>query len=144
MLNIKKDWLNPDWTFKDNARSKLRNLTKAWNEEKLARLEKVIPWISNDLKALDVWLTVERASKQWVWQYSKWVLAWSLPAWVANPLAWLAWLGLWVLSTPKNYVKLIEAYPDIVAKLEAWKDLLPSDMNKLQSLASRLQDWMEE
>ena len=144
MQQIKKDWLNPDWTFKDNARSKLRNLTKAWNEEKLARLEKVIPWISNDLKALDVWLTVERASKQWVWQYSKWVLAWSLPAWVANPLAWLAWLGLWVLSTPKNYVKLIEAYPDIVAKLEAWKDLLPSDMNKLQSLASRLQDGMEE
>jgi hypothetical protein len=55
MQQIKKDWLNPDWSFKDTARSKLRNLTKAGNEEKLARLEKVIPWITKDLQALDVW-----------------------------------------------------------------------------------------
>lgn len=143
MQQIKKDWLNADWTFKDNARSKLRNLTKAWNEEKLARLEKVIPWITNDLKALDVALTIEKASKQWVWQYSKWILAWSIPAWIANPIAWGAWVVLWVLSSPKNYVKLIEAYPDIAQKLSAWQELLPSDMNKLQSWASRIEDWME-
>lgn len=142
MQQIKKDWLNADGTFKDNARSKLRNLTKAWNEEKLARLEKAIPWITNDLKALDVALTIEKASKQWVWQYSKWILAWSIPAWVANPIAWGVGVVLWVLSSPKNYVKLIEAYPDIAQKLSAWQELLPSDMNKLQSLASRLQDWM--
>lgn len=144
MQQIKKDWLNADGTFKDNARSKLRNLTKAWNEEKLARLEKVIPWITQDLKALDVALTIEKASKQWVWQYSKWILAWSIPAWVANPIAWGVWVVLWVLSSPKNYVKLIEAYPDIAEKLAAWQELLPSDMNKLQSWASRIQDWMEE
>ena len=152
MQQIKKDWLNPDGTFKDNARSKLRNLTKAWNEEKLARLEKVIPWITQDLKALDVWLTVEKASKQWVWQYSKSIVWWGIPStlWAAfvNPVAWVvSWLataGLLILTTPKNYVKLVEAYPDIVAKLQAWQDLLPSDMAKLQSLASRIQDWMEE
>ena len=144
MQQIKKDWLNADGTFKDNARSKLRNLTKAWNEEKLARLEKAIPWITNDLKALDVALTIEKASKQWVWQYSKWILAWSIPAWVANPIAWGVWVVLWILSSPKNYVKLIEAYPDIAEKLSAWQELLPSDMNKLQGWASRIQDWMEE
>lgn len=140
MAQIRKDWLNPDGTFKDSARSKLRNLTKAWNEEKLARLEKLMPWISNDLKALDVWLTIERAAKQGVWQYSKWVLAWSLPAWIANPIAWLAGLWLWILSTPKNYVKLIEVYPDIANKLEAWTNLSAFDVNRLQQLAVRLED----
>ena len=146
MQEIKKDWLNPDGTFKDNARSKLRNLTKAWNEEKLARLEKLIPWITQDLKALDVWLTVERATKQWVWQYSKsiWVAwtVWSLASW--NIPALLASIWVWILATPKNFVRVLEAYPDIAAKLQAWQELLPSDMAKLQSLASRIQDWVEE
>jgi hypothetical protein len=146
MQQIKKDWLNPDWTFKDNARSKLRNLTKAWNEAKLERLEKVIPWITNDLKALDVWLTVEKATKQWVWQYSKsiWVAGtvWALASW--NVPALLASIWVWILATPKNFVRVLEAYPDIAEKLSAWQELLPSDVAKLQSLASRIQDWMEE
>jgi len=145
MQQIKKDWLNPDGTFKDSARSKLRNLTKAWNEEKLARLEKLIPWITQDLKALDVWLTVERATKQWVWQYSKsiWVAGtiWSLASW--NIPALLASIWVWILATPKNFVRVLEAYPDIAEKLQAGQELLPSDMVKLQSLASRIQDWME-
>ena len=146
MQQIKKDWLNPDWTFKDNARSKLRNLTKAWNEAKLERLEKVIPWITNDLKALDVWLTVEKATKQWVWQYSKsiWVAGtvWALASW--NVPALLASIWVWILATPKNFVRVLEAYPDIAEKLSAWQELLPSDVAKLQSLAARIQDWMEE
>ena len=146
MQQIKKDWLNSDWTFKDNARSKLRNLTKAWNEAKLERLEKVVPWITNDLKALDVWLTVEKATKQWVWQYSKsiWVAGtiWALASW--NVPALLASIWVWILATPKNFVRVLEAYPDIAEKLSAWQELLPSDVAKLQSLASRVQDWMEE
>lgn len=144
---IKKDWLNPDWTFKDNARSKLRNLTKAWNEARLERLEKLLPWITNDLKALDVWLTVEKVTKPTVWLYSKWQrIGWWLigagATW--NIPALLAWVWLSILTTPKNFVKVLEAYPDIVSKLQAWQELLPSDMAKLQSLASRIQDWMEE
>ena len=142
MQQIKKDWLNPDWSFKDTARSKLRNLTKAWNEEKLARLEKVIPWITKDLQALDVWLTIDRATKQWVWQYAKNIWLWSTLAFAASwniPAALVsAWVG--ILSTPKNFVRLIEAYPDIVEKLQAWWELLPSDMNRLQALATRLSE----
>jgi hypothetical protein len=152
MQQIKKDWLNPDWSFKDTARSKLRNLTKAGNEEKLARLEKVIPWITKDLKSLDVGLTVERAAKQGVWQYAKGIMWWGITStlWATaiNPVAWvISWLWsawLWILTSPKNYVKLIESYPDIVSKLEAWKKLLPADINKLQSLASRIEDGFEE
>ncbi len=142
MQQIKKDWLNPDWSFKDTARSKLRNLTKAGNEEKLARLEKVIPWITKDLQALDVWLTIDRATKQWVWQYAKNIWLWSTLAFAASwniPAALVsAWVG--ILSTPKNFVRLIESYPDIVEKLQAWWELLPSDMNRLQALATRLSE----
>jgi hypothetical protein len=151
MEKIQKDWLNSDWTLKDTARSKLRNLTKAGNEERLARLEKVIPWITKDLQALDVWLTIDRATKQWVWQYAKQIIsAW---AWASffNPAVWGTAIAIWILSNPKNYVKIIEKYPDIAKnfwdiaeKLQAWKDLLPSDMNRLQSLASRLEDGIEE
>lgn len=145
MAEIRKDRLNPDWTFRDNARSKLRNITKAWNEERLARLEKMIPWITNDLKALDVGLTIERATKQWVWQYSKsiWV-AWTIGALASwNIPAALVSAWVWILATPKNFVKVVQAYPDIVSKLQAWQELLPSDINRLQSLASRIQDWAE-
>lgn len=146
MEKIQKDWLNSDWTLKDTARSKLRNLTKAGNEERLARLEKVIPWITNDLKALDVGLTIDRATKQWVWQYAKNIWLWSTIAFAASwniPAALVsAWVG--ILSTPKNFVRLIEAYPDIVEKLQAWQNLLPTDVNRLQSLAARLADTVEE
>jgi hypothetical protein len=37
-------------------------------------------------------------------------------------------------------VRVLEAYPDIAEKLQAGQELLPSDMVKLQSLASRIQD----
>ena len=152
MEKIQKDWLNSDWTLKDTARSKLRNLTKAWNEERLARLEKVIPWITKDLQALDVWLTIERATKQWVWQYAKQIItAW---AWASlfNPTIWIPAIVVWILSNPKNYVKLMEYAPDVVEKISSsiskwtnvFQDLLPSDINRIQSLAARLEDGFEE
>ena len=152
MEKIQKDWLNSDWTLKDTARSKLRNLTKAWNEERLARLEKVIPGITKDLQALDVWLTIERATKQWVWQYAKQIItAW---AWASlfNPTIWIPAVVVWILSNPKNYVKLMEYAPDVVEKISSsiskwtnvFQDLLPSDINRIQSLAARLEDGFEE
>jgi hypothetical protein len=71
MREIKRDWFDSNGNLKDNARSKLRNLTKAGNEERLNRLEKIAPGIKNDLKALDVAQTIERATKQSVGQYAK-------------------------------------------------------------------------
>lgn len=143
---MNKDWYDSNWKIKDSARSKLRNITRAWNEEKLSRLEKIAPWITQDLKALDVALTVEKATKQWVWQYAKWFwaggIAWAIVTWQWG--AALAGIGLWILATPKNFIRIMEAYPDIAEKLSAWQELLPSDVNRLQALASRIQDWVEE
>ena len=140
---MKKDWFNPDGTIKDNARSKIRNLTKAGNEAKLERLESIAPGITQDLKALDVALTVEKASKQGVGQYSRSILEGSVLGWVVHPGLWVAWAVLRVLSSPKVYVRLIEDLPDIAEKISAWQELLPSDYTKLTSWASRIQDGME-
>ena len=146
MREIKRDWFDSNGNLKDNARSKLRNLTKAWNEERLARLEKLAPWITQDLKALDVAQTIDRATKQSVWQYAKgaWIAGGGMALVTWNIPAALVSIWVWILATPKNFIKLVEAYPDIVEKLSAWSELLPSDMERLQALATRLQDGMVE
>ena len=145
MQQIRKDWLNPDWTLKDSARSKLRNLTKAGNEERLARLEKLVPGITDDLKALDVGLTVQRATWQGVGQYAKGGL---ITAWITtamhNPALGIPMAIAWVFATPKNFVKLIEMYPDIGNKIQLWIKLNAWEINRLEALASRIQDWVIE
>lgn len=142
---MKKDRFNPDGTIKDNARSKIRNLTKAWNEARLERLEKIVPWITQDLKALDAALTVEKLTKNSVWQYYKW---WGIVLWIKSlfsgniPAAiWFTAVG--ILATPKNFVKLIQREPAIASKLMNWDTLTPADISRLQAIASRLEDGME-
>jgi type I site-specific restriction-modification system R (restriction) subunit len=47
---LKKDWFTKDGKLKDNALSKIRNLTNKGNEAKLERLEKQFPGITRALK----------------------------------------------------------------------------------------------
>lgn len=142
---MKKDRFDSNGNLKDNARNKLRNLTKAWNEEKLARLESIAPGITQDLKALDVGLTVQKATGQWVGQYAK---GWLITAWITtaihNPQLGIPMAVAWVFATPKNFVKLIELYPDIGSKIQWWVKLSAADISKMQALASRLVDTVEE
>ncbi len=142
---MKKDRFNSDGTIKDNARSKIRNLTKAWNEARLERLEKIAPWITQDLKALDAALTVEKLTKNSVWQYYKW---WGIALWIKSlfsgniPAAiWFTAVG--ILATPKNFVKLIQREPAIASKLMNWETLTSADISRLQAIASRLENGME-
>ena len=142
---MKKDRFNSDGTIKDNARSKIRNLTKAWNEARLERLEKIAPWITQDLKALDAALTVEKLTKNSVWQYYKW---WGIALWIKSlfsgniPAAiWFTAVG--ILATPKNFVKLIQREPAIASKLMNWDTLTSADISRLQAIASRLEDGIE-
>lgn len=142
MRQIKKDWFDSNGNIRDNARSKIRNLTKAGNEERLARLERLYPWITQDLKALDAALTVEKLTKNSVWQYYKW---WGIALWLRAlftgniPEAlWYATVG--VLATPKNFVKLIQLEPEIASKLMNGSDLSSWELSRLQAIASRIQD----
>jgi hypothetical protein len=145
MRAIKKDWFDSNGKIRDNARSKIRNLTKAWNEERLARLEKLYPWITQDLKALDAALTVEKLTKNSVWQYYKW---WGIALWLkalfsGNIPEALGFTAVGILATPKNFVKLIQLEPEIASKLMNWTNLSSADLNRLQAIASRIQDWVE-
>ena len=124
---MKKDWFNKDGTLKDSAYSKIRNLTnKGSNQPKLARLEKLLPWITEELKGLAVAESVEKAGKQMVGQYANqifhvggWIvgitslLSGGLSAWPI--ILWVLWA---TLATPKNLVKLLKYQ----GKISKWFD----------------------
>ena len=146
MRQIKKDRFDSNGKIRDNARSKIRNLTKAGNEERLARLENLYPWITQDLKALDAALTVEKLTKNSVWQYYKW---WGIALWLkalfsGNIPAALWFTAVGILATPKNFVKLIQLEPEIAGKLMNGSDLSSWELSRLQAIASRLEDGLEE
>ncbi len=114
---LKQDWIGKDGNLKDSAYSKIRNITnKGANEPKLARLEKLLPWITEELKGLAVAESVEKAGKQMVGQYASQIFGvWGGIAAITGLLSgWLsAWpIILWVLwatlATPKNLVKLLK------------------------------------
>ena len=127
---MKRDWFNKDGTLKDSAYSKIRNLTnKGSNQPKLARLEKLLPWITEQLKGLAVAESVEKAGKQMVGQYANQIfgVGWWIAAITSLMSGWLsAWpiiLGiLWAtLATPKNLVKLLKYQGKISGNFEKIK-----------------------
>lgn len=114
---LKQDWFNKDGTLRDTAYSKIRNLTKQGsNQPKLARLERLLPGISEELRGLAVAESVEKAGKQMVGQYASQIFGvWGGIAAITGLLSGglSAWpLILWALgatlATPKNLVKLLK------------------------------------
>ena len=145
LKSIKKDFLNNDWTFKDNAISRISNLTKKWNEAKLARVQELIPWIEKNINAVKAFEDVTLAWWQKVWAYFRW--AGSLWIWFAvswwNPLWAVVWLLItspqvstkllkwlwyadefisWITKSIKNWTKLTKKQISILKK---WADKLP-------------------
>lgn len=114
---LMKDWFDKDGNLKDSAYSKIRNITnKGSNEPKLKKLEKLIPWITEELMWFAVAESVEKAWRNMVGQYAKqifgaggWILAITslLSGWFS---VWPLVLGmLWAtMATPKNFIKLLK------------------------------------
>ena len=69
MKNIKKDFFNRDGTLKDNALSKLSNLTKKGNEARLERVKVLIPDIEPQINAIKALEDVKLANGQKVGTY---------------------------------------------------------------------------
>lgn len=114
---LKQDWFNRDGTLRDTAYSKIRNITKQGsNQPKLARLERLLPGISEELRGLAVAESVEKAGKQMVGQYASQIFG--VGGWIAAVTSLLSgWLSAWplilwalgaTLATPKNLVKLLK------------------------------------
>lgn len=140
---MKKDWFNKDGTLKDSAYSKIRNLTnKGSNQPKLARLEKLLPWITEELKGLAVAESVEKAGKQMVGQYANQIFG--VGGWIVGITSLLSgWLSAWpiilwvlwaTLATPKNLVKLLKyqgkisnGFNKIISKITNGIKLTPAE-----------------
>lgn len=71
LKQIKKDYLKPDGTFKDNAVSKLANLTNKGKESALARLEQITPGISKEINVLRAVEDIANAGGQKVGTYTR-------------------------------------------------------------------------
>jgi len=107
---LKKDWFNTDGTLKDNALSKLKNLTNDANKARLTRLEQIMPWITNEIRWLKVWIAVDTAMKSRVAQYMQQTLmAWWWIAIFTNPALIVPIVAAGIALTPKNIIKTLQA-----------------------------------
>ena len=156
---IQKDWFNKDGTIKDNAYSRVGNLTDKANKARLERLEKYLPWITNELKALAVAESLDKAWKAMVGQYANQIwgvwggitaLMWLFGGWVAvMPMI----LGmLWAtMATPKNLAavlkwqwKVEKPFKTIISKIENWIKLTAAEVSMLAKFLSENQEQLTQ
>jgi hypothetical protein len=130
---IKKDYFDKSGNLKDNAYSKLFNLTGKNKEKILARLEKVAPGITEDLNILKSIEDITGASERRAGAYMKTGLAVGGGA-LAGGLPG-AVIGM-VLTSPKVGVALLRTYgkmkkintTGIISKMKAGKKLIGDEL----------------
>lgn len=71
LKQIKKDYLKPDGTFKDNALSKIANLTNSGREPVLARLDQIVPGVGKEISILKAVEDINNAGGQKVGTYTR-------------------------------------------------------------------------
>ncbi len=145
LKSIKKDFLNPDWTFKDNALSRISNLTKKWNEAKLERVKELVPWIEENINAVKAFEDVTLAGWQKVGAYFRWAGtagAWFIAGWPVWAIVWL------LLTSPQvatNLLKWIWYADDfikgIVTNIRNGTKITESQMRILEKGAEWLTLW---
>jgi len=102
---IKKDYLQPDGSFKDGAVNKIANLTGVGKDQVLGRLEKIVPGVTQRIKILKAAEDLERASGFKVGTYLRaplvvgGVLTGNIPAILSA-----------IVASPEIAVKLLRAY----------------------------------
>lgn len=69
--DLKRDLLKKDGTPKDNLMNVVRNLTNKGNEAKLARVEKILPGIGEEVKALRALEDWNKATGQKIGTYGR-------------------------------------------------------------------------
>ncbi len=71
LKQIKKDYLKPDGSFKDNALSKIANLTNSGRENVLARLDQISPGIGKEIATLKAVEDIANTGGQKVGTYAR-------------------------------------------------------------------------
>lgn len=119
LQQIKKDYLKPDGSFKDNAVSKIANLGKEGRQLVLERLENIHPGIGKKIQMLNAFEDIQYAKGQKVGTYARAGLGVFGAATMNIPAIIAA-----ILSSPEIAVQIIRGY----ARL---KNLPPAVTNKL-------------
>lgn len=105
LKKIRKDYFNSDGTFKDNALSKLANLTKEGRQQVLSRLEQIMPEVGQKIDILNAIEDIERTAGNKVGTYSRAAIA-GAAAYTLNPSAIVAA----VLAHPKSATLILRGY----------------------------------
>jgi len=105
LSKVKKEYLTADGELKDNALGKIANLTNRGNEQVLARLEKIVPGISEDINILKALEDVEYAAGQKVGTYQRAAVAIGAATTGNIPLV----IGS-VVASPKIAVDILKTY----------------------------------
>lgn len=125
--SIRKDIYKSDGTLKDNALSVISNITNKWNEARLARMEKIIPWIGEKVKALKAFDDIQSASGIKVWTYTRAATTWWLA--IVNPALAIA---TWVATHPVVVARVLEwigiASQKIKSILSKWKNITKNEV----------------
>lgn len=129
--SIRKDIYKADGTLKDNALSVISNITNKWNESRLARMEKILPWIWEKVKALKAFEDVQNASGIKVGTYTR-----------AATTGWLAMvnpaiaIATWAATHPAVVARVLEsiwlASQKIKSILAKWKNISKEEATIIQ------------
>jgi hypothetical protein len=123
---IKRDFLTPQGQLKDTAYTTLANLTNKGREQVLARLEKYVPGITEEINILRAIEDIEAAKGLRVGAYTKAGLVAGSAA-LVNPLAGI---GAFILSHPAAIVPMLRKYGELKRSLSP---IIDSAVEKMKS-----------
>lgn len=107
-----------------------------------------MPWITEELRGLKVWLAVDTAMKSRVWQYAQQMLLWWwLVSVFTNPALILPLILAGIVLTPKNIIKTLQAVGKwqervswVINKIKWWNKLSTIEEARVWSLLKSKQD----
>jgi hypothetical protein len=127
LSKVRRDYLNPDGTFKDNALTKIANLTKEGRQSVLGRIKKIVPDIEEQLNILNAIEDIKGTMGNKVGTYSRSVL---------GPLGGFSVAGIpgaivsMMLTNPYTAVAVLRQYGNIKQGLKPIIDGLIGKMKK--------------
>jgi hypothetical protein len=144
MNRLKKDLYKSDGTLKDNAESIVANLANKGNEGKLARMEKLLPGIEKEIKAIRALEDIESAKGIKVGTYIRGALIGGAAIGSGGTTALLTYLA----TNPSVIVKILETYGrlkrSILSKIKTGAKLSNSEKKSVLESFKRAEEKMKE
>ena len=116
-------------------KSTISNITNKWNESRLARMEKILPWIWEKVKALKAFEDVQNASGIKIGTYWRAATTGAL-ALASVPVA----ITTWVATHPAVVARVLEwigiASQRIKSILAKWKNITKEEADIIQKAVS--------